>query len=302
MRLRPLEAVNFSALLLPSALALCFRNRLSDPQGILLRYALLGAFLAVIAVLERREERLPPALRIALNFYPAAFIPLIFESLGPLIPAARGRARDEILIAADRALFGVDPTVWLERLVRAPLTDLLYIAYAAYFFLPLLLGGCLWAHNSSEAKRYIFTITLSFYVSYVGYFTVPAYGPRFALAAEHSVSLQTTPISRAISRTIDELERTKMDVFPSGHTMIATAVLLVAFARMRRLFWILLPVVTGLLISTVYCRYHYVVDVIAGILLAFITVPLGDRLYDWFTETKASRLKVAGSKLDDAPP
>ncbi len=286
MRLRPLEAINFAALLLPSGLALCFRNRLSDPEGILLRYALLGAFLAVIAALERREERLPAALRIALNFYPAVFIPLIFESLGPLIPAARGRARDVILIAADRALFGVDPTVWLERFVWAPLTDFLYIAYAAYFFLALLLGACLWAQNSSDAKRYIFTITLSFYVSYVGYFTVPAYGPRFALAAEHSVSLHTTPIARAISRTINELEHTKMDVFPSGHTMIATVVLLVAFARMRRLFWILLPVVTALLISTVYCRYHYVVDVIAGIVLAFLTAPLGDRLYDRLTETR----------------
>jgi membrane-associated phospholipid phosphatase len=35
-----------------------------------------------------------------------------------------------------------------------------------------------------------------------------------------------------------------------------------------------------LVISTVYCRFHYVVDVIAGALLAAVTVPLGDWLYD----------------------
>jgi membrane-associated phospholipid phosphatase len=61
--------------------------------------------------------------------------------------------------------------------------------------------------------------------------------------------------------------------------MITVSVLIVAWRRLRWLFWVLLPVATLLVLSTVYCRYHYVVDVIAGIVLAFATVPLGDRLY-----------------------
>jgi membrane-associated phospholipid phosphatase len=83
-----------------------------------------------------------------------------------------------------------------------------------------------------------------------------------------------------ISKTINELEHTKLDAFPSGHTMITVAVLIVAWRRARRLFWVLLPVGTLLIFSTMYCRYHYLVDVLAGIVLAFATVPLGDRLYD----------------------
>jgi membrane-associated phospholipid phosphatase len=61
--------------------------------------------------------------------------------------------------------------------------------------------------------------------------------------------------------------------------MITVSVLIVAWRRLRWLFWILLPVATLLIVSTVYCRYHYAVDVLAGIALAFATVPLGDRLY-----------------------
>ncbi len=109
---------------------------------------------------------------------------------------------------------------------------------------------------------------------------MPALGPRFALASRQSIPLETTPLSRAISTTINELERTKYDVFPSGHTMIAAAVLLVAWKRDRKFFFALLPVGIGLILSTVYCRYHYVVDVLAGLALAFLTVPLGDRIYD----------------------
>jgi membrane-associated phospholipid phosphatase len=50
-------------------------------------------------------------------------------------------------------------------------------------------------------------------------------------------------------------------------------------------------------ISTVYCRYHYVVDVIAGAVLAVITVPLGDRLYDWTVESRASRVERSRKPL-----
>jgi membrane-associated phospholipid phosphatase len=119
-----------------------------------------------------------------------------------------------------------------------------------------------------------------YYVSYAGYFTIPAHGPRSAQSSEYTVSLTTTPVSNAISETIDSLEKTKFDVFPSGHTMVAVAVLLVAWRQARRAFWLLLPVASGLVISTVYCRYHYAVDVIAGTLLAFVTVPIGDWVYD----------------------
>ena len=280
MRIRPLEVLNLGALLALSLVTLLLYESLPDPGEILLRFAVMGAFLALIVFLARRSERLPPAIRVAVDFYPAAFIPFVFESLGPLIAAARGSARDGLLIAADRWLFGVDVTVWLERFVRPWLTDLLYLCYASYYFFALTLGAVLWRKSPAAARRYIFTLSVCYFVSYVGYFLVPALGPRFALASRQTLSLEATPLSRAISMTINQLERTKFDVFPSGHTMIAAAVLLVAWKRERRAFWALLPVGVGLIVSTVYCRYHYVVDVLAGLALAFAVVPIADRLYD----------------------
>ena len=295
MRPRPLEAVNLAALAVLCAVSLLLWRRLADPGEILLRYALMGAFVAFIVFLTQRPERLPPALSVAVDFYPAAFIPFVFESLGPLIPAARGEARDDLLIAADRALFGTDVTVWLERFVTPFWAAFFYIAYSTYYFLPLVLGGFLWARGPELARRFIFTLSVCFYVSYAGYFTIPAFGPRTAQAELYTVPLESTAVSRAISHTINELEHTKLDVFPSGHTMITVAVLTVAWRRARKLFWWLLPVAALLIFSTVYCRYHYVVDLIAGIALAFATVPLGDRLYEAMTR------RVVRSHADGVP-
>jgi membrane-associated phospholipid phosphatase len=286
VRLRPLEAVNLAALGVLVTLTLALWRRLADPGEILLRFALMGAFLAIVVFVAQHAERLPKALRIALNFYPAAFIPFVYESLGVLIAAARGRARDDLLIAADRAILGGDVTVLLQPYVRPGLAAFFYIAYSTYYFMPLVLGGALWRRSVPEARRFIFTLSVCFYVSYAGYFTIPAYGPRTALADLHTVPLDTHPVARAIERTINELEHTKLDAFPSGHTMITVAVLIVAWRRHRKVFWFLLPVATLLVLSTMYCRYHYLVDVLAGIVLAFATVPLGDRLYARLTRSR----------------
>ena len=294
MRIRPTEAINAAAVAVLALLTLYLRDRLADPAGLLWRYAALGIGLAVIVRLARRADRLPTPVRLLVDFYPAAFLPIVFNTLEPLIHALRGGPRDEYLIAADRALFGVDVTVWLQRFVRPGLSDALFVFYSTYYFLALILGFILWRNDHATARRYIFTLMVCYYVSYAGYFLLPALGPRFAQAQQYSVSIVTSPVSRTISDTINYLEKTKFDVFPSGHTLISVAVLLVAWRRGRKAFWVLLPIATGLIIATVYCRYHYVADVIAGITCAVIAVPLGDRVYDaWAEREEAARGSVA---------
>lgn len=280
VRMRPTEAIHFAALAALSVLALLLWGRLEDPGAMLLGYAGLALPLAVMTLLARRQDRLPVPLQLLVDFYPAAFLPIMFNTLEPLIEALRGGARDDILIAADRALFGVDVTVWMQRFVHPRVNDLFYVLYATYYFFALALGLILWARDRATARRFIFTLMVCYYISYAGYFLIPALGPRFAQASEYTVSLLTTPVARTIAEGINNLEKTKLDVFPSGHTMIAVAVLIVAWKRARDVFWFLLPIGTGLVISTVYCRYHYVVDLLAGIVLAFLAVPLGDRTYE----------------------
>jgi membrane-associated phospholipid phosphatase len=278
--LRPTEAAHFIALAVLTGLTILLHNRLASFRAMLLGYAGLALLLAVIAAIAPRVDRLPAPLAFVVDFYPAAFLPLLFNTLEPLIQALRGGARDDLLIAADRFLFGVDVTVWAQRLVRPILNDIFYSFYSTYYFIALTLGLVLWVRDRPTARRFVFTLMIVYYVSWTGYFIIPALGPRFAQAAQYTVSLTTTPIARMINDTIDSMEKTKFDVFPSGHTMISVAVLLVAWKRARDVFWILLPIATGLIISTVYCRYHYVIDVIAGMTLAFVTVPLGDGIYD----------------------
>jgi membrane-associated phospholipid phosphatase len=201
---------------------------------------------------------------------------MLFNSLGQLIPHVRPVTYDEELIRIDHALFGVHPTVWMERLVSPVLTAVLQFAYISYYFIPVALGVTLIARaRRAEFEEALFGIILCFYLSYLGYLLVPAIGPRFTLQHLQTSGLQAGPFVTSVQEMLNRLEHNKTDAFPSGHTAIALVSLMYA-GKMREkvLFRLLVPVVLALLVSTVYLRYHYVIDVIAGIALATLTMVL----------------------------
>ena len=53
------------------------------------------------------------------------------------------------------------------------------------------------------------------------------------------------------------------------------------------MFWTFLIPVVGLTISTVYGRFHYGIDALAGVLLVAIVFPLGLKLKAWLEKRMA---------------
>ena len=286
VRWKPVDALTsvFAAGLVVAGLL--HLNALESP-GVLLRMSVVAAIPALIATLRGRSPSPSKALQVLFDYYVIACVVVIFDGLGPLIRAVNPVDKDVHLIAFDRWLTGTDPTVALERFATPFLSDVLTVFYALYYFHPIVLGTLVLLDDrarpaaSRDFSRYAFTMVFVFFVSYVGYFLVPAVGPRFAV--HHAGPLPRGGVSQVIDHTLDWLESNKRDCFPSGHTMVVIAVLLEAARRSKKTFWIFLPFAVGLVLATVYCRYHYVADVLAGLTLAFVTVPLGNALYRRFS-------------------
>lgn len=286
MRWKPVDVLTtlFAGLLFVAGLA---RFEALEDRRVLLRMGLVALVPAVAALVRGRNPNPSKNLQILLDFYVIVCVVVIFDGLGPIIRAVNSVDRDAMLIRFDRWLCGTDPTVALDRFATPFLSDVLTVFYALYYFHPIVLGTLVYLDDrrrpasGRDFNRYAFVMVLVFYVSYVGYFLVPAIGPRFTLT--HAGPLPRGAISHAIDDTLDRLETNKRDCFPSGHTMVVTAVALEAWRRSKKTFWIFLPFAAGLVVATVYCRYHYVADVLAGLALAFVTVPLGNALYRRFS-------------------
>ena len=217
--------------------------------------------------------RLPPIptgwVRLVRWWYPALLIPFIFNELQYLVHPINPFDIDAQLMAIDYALFGVHPTVWFERFMVPWVTEYMQLAYVTFYFLPFILCTPLYRQGQFRAFRVsLCALLLSYYVSYLLYFLTPARGPRFYLAEYHTLPLTGLWLTTPLQATLDALEGIQWDAFPSGHTAIAIIVLVMAARYQRRLFYPLLVITVSLMISTVYLRYHYVIDVIAGVLLA----------------------------------
>jgi len=213
-------------------------------------------------------------------WYPAFLIPPIFTELARLVHPINPVDIDPQLIAIDYALFGVHPTVWLERWTVPWLTEYMQLAYVTFYFLPFVLCIPLYRQGQLRAFRIsLCALLLGYYVSYVLYFLTPARGPRFYLAEDQTVPLTGLWLTGPLQTILDTLEGVQRDAFPSGHTAIAIIVLIMAARYQPRLFYPLVVVSGSLILSTVYLRYHYVIDVIAGLLLAVLCLGVTFWLY-----------------------
>lgn len=232
-------------------------------------------FLPLVFAAVRGRRPAPGTLLASVaDFGPILPLLLVFDNLGPFVLGVGSVDLDPLLVAADRLLFGGDdPTRLLAPFLTPLLLEVLTVCYALYYFHPIVLGALLWKDDLRERTpgarfpAYVFGMLLVFYVSYAGYFVVPAIGPRFTVP--HDGPLPRGTVAKAIDDTLDRLETSRRNCFPSGHTMVTVAVLVEAARRSRKTFLAFLPFATGLILATVACRYHYVVDVLAGLVLAF---------------------------------
>jgi len=285
----PADKVVIAYVVKITALVIVFSFRIPIWWQLVAAHALAIGVVLIIARWDRSSSlrfAASPRRRVAASFlrgwYPVAFIPVTFKELTYLVPLIHPRDFDVELAALDHRLFGAHPTVWLERFTHPALTEVLQLVYATYYFLPIILGAVLWRKGWSERYRFwVFVVALGFYVSYLGYIAVPATGPRFLPAIKDA---QTFPLTGvwlfgSLREALDRAEGITRDCFPSGHTELTLLVLYYARRFHRRTFWLLLPVGSALIFSTVYLRYHYVVDVIAGAATAALVILIANPLY-----------------------
>jgi membrane-associated phospholipid phosphatase len=277
--LRPSDLLTLSFLGLLSCFAVFSAPANPSWSGLVTTYVALAIAILAVAVYRTRTDPSKKGFYLSVVVMVITIL-FIFNSLGTLIYGIHPKTFDACLIAVDHAIFGVHPTVWMERLISPALSALLQFAYISYYFIPLLLGVALISRGRfGEFEETLFGILLCFYLSYVGYLLVPAIGPRFTLSHLQTGDLQVSPFIETIQNVLNALEKNKTDAFPSGHTAVSLMCLYYAWKeREKKLFAYLIPVVTGLIISTVYLRYHYVIDVIAGIALTGLTIALAPRL------------------------
>jgi len=274
-----------------------FRDRPGN-WPLLVMYAAGGGLLFVYQRVRVPWFDFPKRFR---QVYPVLYIAVIFDSLVHVVPHVHTWRADALLRRIDRMMLGVDPTIYLERYLGPVLVELFTYVYILYFVLPFLLVWGLWRERKlTEITHWACLITIALYSNYVLYIVFPAVGPRLHIT--HSVDkLQGAFMANSLIYLLNHLESNKFDVFPSAHVN-AALVTLYGFARFYKKFTVPVAIaVLGIMVSTVYLRYHYVIDVVAGVALAGIAVAVGELYYRlWRGLPEVERTQPLGEELAHA--
>jgi membrane-associated phospholipid phosphatase len=234
---------------------------------------LLAAHIAGGALIIFEVKRPNPTSWLFRNWYPLPYVASCYKEMALFVPAVRHSDADRWLADLDFRFWGANPTVWLER-VHSPLTtEFFQLVYTLFVPAVLLVAFVLWRRRlTGEFQYYAFLIALGFLASYVGYLVVPARGPRFLLKNLQHFPLQGLWLFQGMQNTLDRLESAHYDCFPSGHTELTILAWWGSRMVSKPYFWVYFAYTPCIIFATVYLRYHYTVDLLAGAVTAAILI------------------------------
>jgi membrane-associated phospholipid phosphatase len=215
------------------------------------------------------------------SWYPLPYVAACYKEMATLIPPIRHTDFDAAMMRLDARLWGADPAAWLARIERPALTEFLQICYSLFVPAVLVVAFLLWRGGKMpEFRYYAFLIALGFLASYLGYLAVPVRGPRFFL--RDLPPLRGVWFTGFLQVTLDRLESAHYDCFPSGHTEMTLLACWGSRLVSNRLFCVFLGYTSCIIFATVYLRYHYTIDVLAGAGLAFALIATAPYVYGNF--------------------
>ena len=229
-----------------------------------------------------RREFADSAVRILRDWGPLIIVMWLVQSLETYTGVIRKTSIDASLYNLDLRLFGVEPTQWISKFQSPLLTDYMAFAYGQYFITPMILATALSLRGRrGDFREFSTAVVLQLGIGFIVCLCLPAGPPRYFEPLMHG---GFHPPQLHSYFGLFELQQGAFDhadplrtrsAFPSFHCSLALITLLYAYkygnavfgGTKNLFFWIVLPLVVSLWISTVYLRHHWIPDIAAGLAL-----------------------------------
>jgi membrane-associated phospholipid phosphatase len=287
VRLEPVDLLILATIGVFAGLAVIFCRRV-DGWLVMVAKDLAAAAVFLAAVVATRRIRQGWAWFLARTAAVSLACAWLFGAVARLQLIVHGRWLDGVVLGFEERLFGVQPTIWLERFIRPWLTEWMMFAYVVYIALYPLVCLVIYQRRGERAlEECLLALGLANVACDLGFILFPVAGPAAFMGTTYTV-----PLDGWMFTAVGEFIRTKLHYvggsLPSPHAAAATVMWAMCWRYSRRLAWALVPVILTLYVATFYCRYHYLTDAIAGIATAAAALALTPRLMRWWQGRYAS--------------
>jgi len=290
----PVDIATFLYLLILSFLVLIFKK--NNPFWgfyIIFNFSVILIIILLIRFFGDESKRWQRFFR---HWYPVFLFTILYEQTRHLINIIFEGWFDPFINLFELKLFGVYPSVWFQKITCLLLNEYMMFTYFSYYFLLPLLGAILYFRGKiKEFDRLVFSSAVAFYISYLGFIFLPVQGPRYQLSNLYNGEI-TGIVFTPIAQWIVKVGGLHGGCMPSSHSAVAFVVLVFAYRYHKILFAILAPIIFSLFISTIYGRFHYFSDVVAGILIGIFSLWLCQKIYPSFNKPEKSKVHIVSEK------
>lgn len=236
----------------------------------------LAILLLIIFIVSRIRDSSPPAARFFKGFYPLLLLLAEYEQTSRINRIVFPEILDPLFQRVEYMLFGFQPAIAFAEAFPHPwLVEYMHFSYFTYYFQFPILGLMLYCKRDRQPFiEYMFSLCNTFYVCYLIYIVLPVVGPPVFNMNDFSMGGWFT----SIMADIYEKFEVGGAAFPSSHVAVAAVVLYYGVKYFPRGIPIFAVLFVSLTLSTVYCRYHYAIDVICGVLTAVALIFISQTL------------------------
>lgn len=243
----------------------------------------ISAMLAIVLLAHKQRDGAP--WEFAHDWLPAVvFFTAVFEEASFLSLALIPGWQNSHIANFEAALFGISPAVWLRQHIPSWSLEFLEFGYFSFYLMYPIVGLILWARRkhpgySLAFRRMTDALAVGFLICYATYILWPTQSPLHAMGL--SGYSGHGPFHWMVG-VIQGSARVHGNAFPSGHIMLAFAILVFVWRYLPRAAPWLLLLDLLMCLGAVYDGYHYASDALAGALIgvsvAFIFVSSRKRL------------------------
>jgi hypothetical protein len=210
-----------------------------------------------------------------------------YFELRELLPIVNTTSLDAELSLIDQRVLHFEPSLFLDRFVSSATTEWFAFFYFGYFallashVLPMVFGS----RRTALLGEFSLGMILVYAVAHTVYMIVPGYGPFRYLAGLYQHDL---PRGMWLDMVLNAVQSggAQKDIFPSLHTAGPLFLSIFSFRHRDKVpFKYTWPFVAffsaNIVIATMFLRWHYLIDVLAGIALAAAGSWIAARVNQW---------------------
>jgi membrane-associated phospholipid phosphatase len=207
--------------------------------------------------------------------YPAILFTWFYRETGDLMFLFFDSFYDWQLVAFEKSIFGVRPTIYIDRnLLNVWLNEIFSFGYFMYYpMIPAFLLPVFLRNDRKVLIQFNAAACITFFMSYLLFSLYPVEGPRWHFAAQYLHTVDGPVFRQMVNFMIDE-GAVRGGAMPSSHTGIALVITLFCYRYYKPVTWVLTPILVLLSIGTFWGRFHYVSDVVVGAAIAILAVRL----------------------------